>query len=1026
MSKKMSGIILVLIAFPFLWLLLFDFKPLYPEKIVTETIALTTVSMALFFIRKFALTELLLPWALFVTGLQIDLLEDLFLLEPTVANFFTLLEDLAFAASVILIIYIMYKKAMQRRTIQAELHLQSLALKSSLDGIAIMNEHGEYIYVNQALAEIYEYDDPIQLLGRNWSDFWVKEANQDLIFEDIIPDVIRVGRQQIQAVAPRKDGSRFYKEVSLAAINKGQVVAVVRDISERRKAEKQIREQYEDLQSSYEEITALNTQLQEYQDKLLGSNSRLRQQYEDLQSSYEEITALNTQLQEYQDKLKESNHRLSNSEERLELALWASEEALWDLDIPTGKVIFSNKFSEILEHKPGEIGGHINSWLERIHPDDAHEVLEKWKAYLKGLTPCFEVEHRLRKKSGEWVWILGKGKVASCDPDGKIIRAIGTFQEVSQKKAMEAALRQSENLYRSLVEAVPEIITHMDINGNYTWVNKQGKEFFGDDYYGHHYSEYFAFASDARAANKTVESLLQGNQQLLLLETLHIRKDGQERLLRWQSKILKDENQVSGILSTARDITDYKKAEDKLRESQERYRRLFEDSPVGLLKCDAQGNIIQLNKRCRVLLGLSLKVSPEKLNLVTPDSPLQILPQDYLREMLNLGKDFHREVKLSSSGDEETWFNVNADPVLDYKGHLIEVLVSLEDISKQKKAQEKIQYLSFHDSLTGLYNRAFFDHEFQRLDQSRQLPLSIIIGDLNGLKLLNDAFGHFEGDKMLKRIAGILKSVCREEDIIARFGGDEFVILLPQTNHKTASEICARIKMACQAADESPIPPSIALGTATKTAKETDIFEVLREAEDLMYGNKLLESKSTRNAIISSLEIILHDKTWETREHIERLQEMARKFAPALWLSENDLERLLLLARLHDIGKVVLAEELLNKQGPFTLQEQESYRKHPETGYHIVQSFNELSIVAEEILTHHEKWDGSGYPQGLTGEDIPYLSRILSIIHAYDLLTHYNTAGETLSHTQALDKMREFSGFSFDPALLDLFIQTFK
>lgn len=1025
MSRKTSCMILLLLAFPLLCLLLFDFSPLYPEKIITETIALTIICLALFFIKKFALTELLLPWALFVIGLQIDLLEDLFLLKPTVANLLTLLEDFAFTASVILFIYIMYKKALQRKAIQAELNLQSLALRSSLDGIAIMNEHGEYIYVNQALAEIYEYDSPTELLGRNWSEFWVKEANQHLIFEEIIPYVIKKGRQQVQAVAPRKDGSRFYKEVSLAAINKQQVVAVVRDISERKKSEEQIRGQYEDLQTSYEEITALNNQLEEYQGRLMENNGILREQYEDLQTSYEEIEALNTQLQEYQEKLMESNHRLSDSEERLELALWASEEALWDLDVATGKVVFSDKLEEILDCKPGEIKGHINSWLERIHPDDAQEVSEKWKAYLKGLTPFFEVEHRLRKKSGEWVWILDKGKVASRETDGKIIRAIGTFQEISQKKELEAALRKSESLYRSLVEAVPEIITRMDIDGNYTWVNEPGKEFFGEDYHGHHYSEYFAFASDARAASQALTLLFQGDQQVLQVETLHIRKDGQDRLLRWQSKMLKDGDKVSGILSTARDITDYKKAEEKLMESEERYRKLFEDSPIGLLKCDAQGNIIELNKRCREILELYLKTSPEKLNLMNTDSPLPILSQDNLTGLLSKGKPFISEVKLQTLREEKIWFYVNADPVLDSKGQLIEVLVSLENISKQKKAQEKIHYLSFHDSLTGVYNRAFFDQEIQRLDKARQLPLSIIIGDLNGLKLLNDAFGHFEGDKMLQRIAGILKSACREEDIVARYGGDEFVILLPQTNNKSASEICTRIKNACQEAGEDPIPPSIALGAATKVDKEINIFEVLQEAEDLMYRNKLMESKSTRNAIISSLELSLYEKTWENPEHIERLQQLAAKFGKSLCLSESEMDRLLLLARLHDIGKVALPDEILHKQSPYTQEEEESYRKHPETGYHIVQSFNELSIVADEILAHHERWDGSGYPKGLSGKDIPFLCRILSIIHTYDQMTHEHTGTDALHHIQALDKIQEASGSRFDPELVKYFIKSF-
>lgn len=342
----------------------------------------------------------------------------------------------------------------------------------------------------------------------------------------------------------------------------------------------------------------------------------------------------------------------------------------------------------------------------------------------------------------------------------------------------------------------------------------------------------------------------------------------------------------------------------------------------------------------------------------------------------------------------------------------------------RKKFEEKILFLSYHDQLTGLYNRRFMEEEIRRLDTPRQLPVSFIMGDVNGLKLTNDVFGHRAADLLLKKAAEIIKESCRREDIIARWGGDEFVVLLPRTDMKAAEEIVRRSKNKCALNSEGPVRVSIALGYATKNKAEENIWQVLKEAEEWMYRNKLLQSKSYRNAVISSLKATLFEKSMETEEHAERLKEMSLKIAKGLGLSAKQIDELELLAVLHDIGKVAIKESILLKPGPLTEKEWEEMKKHSEIGCRIAQNTPELAFIAEYILCHHERWDGRGYPSGLKGEEIPLLSRILAVADAFDAMTNDRHYRKAMSREEALVELERNAGTQFDPEVVSAFIES--
>ncbi|MBK5247003.1 MAG: diguanylate cyclase [Peptostreptococcaceae bacterium] len=337
---------------------------------------------------------------------------------------------------------------------------------------------------------------------------------------------------------------------------------------------------------------------------------------------------------------------------------------------------------------------------------------------------------------------------------------------------------------------------------------------------------------------------------------------------------------------------------------------------------------------------------------------------------------------------------------------------------------KEISYISYHDFLTGLYNRTYFEEAKLRLDTPRQLPISIIMGDINGLKLINDGFGHSKGDGVLIEVAKILKNCCRKEDIISKIGGDEFGILLPKTDSQSAQQICNRIYDTCKGfvLNGSSIYPSISLGHATKNIETEMMDGIFMAAEEAMYRHKLLESRSAHSSILASIKAIMFEKSQETEEHAARMVQLSKSIGLAMSLSEDQLNELELSATLHDIGKMGVDSKILSKLGKLSDEEWVEMRKHPEVGFRIAQATSELIPIADYILCHHERWDGKGYPQGLIGEQIPLLSRIVAIADSFDAMTNDRTYRSAMTKGEAIEEIRRNSGTQFDPDISQLFL----
>ena len=361
----------------------------------------------------------------------------------------------------------------------------------------------------------------------------------------------------------------------------------------------------------------------------------------------------------------------------------------------------------------------------------------------------------------------------------------------------------------------------------------------------------------------------------------------------------------------------------------------------------------------------------------------------------------------------------SASIIKDESGEVSGVVVVFRDFTEKREKQARIKYLSYHDQLTGLYNRHFFEEELRRLDTKRNLPFTVAMIDVNGLKLTNDAFGHETGDLLLKSVANRLKNECREDDIIARIGGDEFVLLLPRTSENDAEQIVRRIYKAIADEKIENIVTSVSIGFDTKISIEQDIKEVFTKAEDHMYSRKITESQSMRNRTIKVITNTLNDSNPREKIHSQRVSALSKIIGSIMQLDDQMIKDLEVAGLLHDIGKIGVDQQLLRKDGKLTNEEYEEIKKHPELSYQILKSADSYTKLADYVLSHHERWDGKGYPRGLSGEDIPLPARIIVIADAYEAITAERAYRKARSHEEAIEEIIRCSGSHFDPKIVD-------
>lgn len=696
---------------------------------------------------------------------------------------------------------------------------------------------------------------------------------------------------------------------------------------------------------------------------------------------------------------------------------------------------------QFLPMKTGAGQSYKDAWRMSINPNDRELMdLNSSSALLEGKSG-YSQEFRCTNVRGEIRWLsedvhikkTGRGRW----------RLIGVCMDVTGRKNTEEALKASEERYKKLVDLSPDAIA-VHSQGRVVFVNKAAVKLFGArDYHELIGRPVLSFVHDDSKEEVTSRMKImydQGKVMPLILEKF-VRLNGEEIYVEVAAMPLIFRG-VPAIMVVIRDVSERVTAENELKTAHRKMADIIEFLPDPVFVVDRNRRVIAWNRAVEGMTGVpkaeilgksDLECSAAfygqqkhiLLDLLFPESG-RTLPEmqrnyDYIEKK---GDTLFAEVfspYLNAGKGMYIW--VKASALYDSEGRIAGAIESVRDITERKQFEEKIRYLSFNDKLTGLYNRAFCEEEMARLDTRRELPLSIIVGDVNNLKVTNDVFGHHEGDRLLAEVSKVLKDSCRKGDIVSRWGGDEFLMLLPRTEAKVAEMIVERISEKCTQISGLSLKPSVALGTATKEAEQDELETVLKEAEGRMYCNKLFFGDSLHGDFISTVEKAILDKGKESRRHIEHLRKYVLEFGQELELPPEQVEALSTLAVLHDIGKVSIPEEVLLKPGPLTRDETNIMKKHSELGYRIAQTYHLAKDISDSILHHHERWDGTGYPRGLKGSQIPLSARLLSIVEAYDVMTNRQPYRGAMDSDKALEEIIRNSGTQFDPELVKVFLK---
>ncbi len=343
--------------------------------------------------------------------------------------------------------------------------------------------------------------------------------------------------------------------------------------------------------------------------------------------------------------------------------------------------------------------------------------------------------------------------------------------------------------------------------------------------------------------------------------------------------------------------------------------------------------------------------------------------------------------------------------------------------STERQLQEEVEYLSLHDPTTGLFNRRFFERETKRLSAAERRPVVVVMGDVNGLRITNDVFGHDLGDRLLCEVATVLRECAPKDATVFRLGGDKFSVLLPGHGAAEGQDLVECIRSRSGLVHAGSLPVSISLGSAVWDKPGARFEEIVRDAENAMFRTKMEENKVFRTSLLESIKGLLFDRCLESDRHTERIAACCQRIADAMGLSEKDKTDLEMLAMVHDIGKIAVKETIVFK--PTDLDESEwlEMKRHTEVGYRIAQATPELFHIAEAILAHHERWDGTGYPQSASGMNIPRLARILTVADSFDAMTNYRPFREALSIDEAAEEIRQGIGHQFDPYIADIFLK---
>ncbi len=470
------------------------------------------------------------------------------------------------------------------------------------------------------------------------------------------------------------------------------------------------------------------------------------------------------------------------------------------------------------------------------------------------------------------------------------------------------------------------------------------------------------------------------------------------------------------------DLSEIKKQKEIAELQKTRYQMLVKEMPLGLayheIILDGEGNpqdyrFLSVNTRFEDLTGL-------KNDEIIGKTVLEVLP--------NTEQSWIEKYGNVALGGKSIRFEEYADAlkktfeVTSFSPEPMHFAVIVDDITDKKSKENEITHVSKHDFLTNLPNRRYCDEMLRSMDRQENYPLLVSLIDMDGLKLVNDAYGHPVGDVAIQTVAKAIQSHLRPQDFAARIGGDEFLILCPQSSEKEYWEIRNQINQTLRSSQSHDIPISLSFGFDIKSQQDQMMDKILIHAENDMYAQKVLHGQSSRNEAIMTLFNSLVEKYEDERKHSDQVRYYCQRLGKQLNLSLDEIQELEMAGMMHDVGKITIPDSILHKPNILTSQEWDIMKRHTVNGYQILRSADKYSRLAEYALTHHERWDGKGYPNGLKEEEIPLFSRIIAVCDSFEAMTSNRVYRTAISYDEAREELIRCAGTQFDPRIVHTFV----
>lgn len=397
-------------------------------------------------------------------------------------------------------------------------------------------------------------------------------------------------------------------------------------------------------------------------------------------------------------------------------------------------------------------------------------------------------------------------------------------------------------------------------------------------------------------------------------------------------------------------------------------------------------------------------------------------------------KKIHREMNslLSQALNKETvhfedslpsgtTLSCSLTPLTNSKNEIIGVTVIMQDITEQKKYESIILEKSYRDGLTGFSNRRFFNEKIADFDAPAHWPLVVIMADINDLKLINDGFGHETGDRVIIEVTKKISLIFKDALAFFRTGGDEFLLFVANSNVEAIKAKISDFNAQIKEITLGEFSVSVAFGTAVKDC-DGNIQETIKQAEKEMYENKFAFLHKRQNYLVLTIEKRFFASHPLEEQRAKRISEWAVLFGRHIGLSDTEIKPLKTLARLHEIGKIGLVPAEKTPHWVEPMNPCEISKKHVEIGYQILSASGTYSEVALDVLSHHERFDGKGYPCGLSGEKIPFRARILALLSYYDECLFPMDGKPSLDEQSAIEEIKRQAGTLFDPKIVSSFI----